>query len=349
MRRLWTFSALILFQFLVGVAIAELLGRLYFANPSYYWEHRYLFVTPDALRNVDDVWLFKPESEITETGIYEDAFGRFFKEFECRYQTDEFGFFENPARAGKNYDILLLGDSFTAGEGGCSWIGLLRSLLPGISIYNAGVEGTGPETWWKFLQRLSERGLTFRYVIIIFIPDDFFRHAGVINERQLGCLHDIAKCHGDFYYPATAQSDLFEISAERARIGTNHGLKDEITFFWKRYLWVSHFFYAGLKSVLSADRPQPIIRESVGEALKHILDAEPSTKLVRVLQKDEIALKSTNALGFSVQNYLLRQGLAFAICDPKYDGYFVYEGHPNSTGYSRLAECVADIVRRSDR
>lgn len=69
------------------------------------------------------------------------------------YRYNNLGFREHKDVLSQNVGCLALGDSFTEGEGvkySDLWTSILESKLK-IPIYNFGICGTGPDTWFKIL------------------------------------------------------------------------------------------------------------------------------------------------------------------------------------------------------
>jgi hypothetical protein len=169
-------------------------------------------------------------------------FGDYFSESSCEYPIDDSGFSDNPSGR-RDYDVLLLGNSFAAGEVGCSWMPELRRRAPQLAVYNAGLPGTGVENWAMSQRYLLSRGFRFAHVVLIFIADDFFRPLAGKAELEAGCLHDITRCTPrDYAYPLTPGIDLAAVSASRLRTRP----LDEIEYWWERNFWVSHFLIESL-------------------------------------------------------------------------------------------------------
>jgi len=320
---------------------AEALGQLYFGNPLYYREQRFTYDTPDAVLNIGPaLWTYRPDSEITESIVYKKPFGDYFVESSCTRRTDERGFLDNK-NGTRDYDILLLGDSFTAGSAGCGWTDELRQRLPGQTIYNAGLPGTGVPNWAAALDDLRAHGFRFRRVLLLFIADDFYRQAAIWSEGDLACLHDISHCTTENYlYPLTPGIDLAKVSAER----NQSGLVGDIDLIWKRRLWVSHFLTSAVGAALIR-RQLPIIDQAKA-ALDHILTAGPAVHLVHIWTKEEAAFGEDNARSTTVANYLGSRGLAVDRCELGYGEFYSYDAHPTREGYAHLAECAAMLVRR---
>jgi hypothetical protein len=335
-------ASLVLVQIIVSLCIVELLGQAYFRNPNDFSDHRFLFTSPDSFRDVEKFWTYSPNTVVREVAMYQAALGGFEKEYDCDYRTDRLGFVDNQNSDKRDFDLLLLGDSFTQGMGGCPWASKLRQYLPDVSIYNAGLQGTGPGTWAPIAQYLLEQGLRFRTALVIFISDDFRRHLSNVGENQLGCLHDIALCHGNFFYPILPGFDITKTSSERAQGGTSPSQR--ALYFWEEHLWVTHFLASRLKQLVQATPQHDPISNDAQNGLAWLTGNFPRLRFVRIRTKDELALKSDDAATLVVGQYLRDHKIDWAVCDIGYDGFLHRDGHPNREGYDRLARCIARIV-----
>jgi hypothetical protein len=330
----------------VSLAGLELLGQLYFAgNPNYFFEHRFLYTTANSFRNVRGFWTYQPNSRIDEIAIYRTPFRNFFKEYECHYRTDRLGFLDNPESDRRTYDVLLLGDSFTAGAGGCSWVDGLRAKVPGYAIYNAALPGTGWANWAEIKSYLETQGYEFRQVILVFIAGDWSRRLKSKGERELACLRDVTRCVHEVYYPLDEKTDLFEMSARRARLRPNQ-LSDKLGYLWRKYFWVSEFLVSqGVPLFSQPDVRGVSVDGEATAAFDRIVSISEPTRFVRIATKDEAALRTEDAETLVVSKFFADRSLQFETCRLDMDDFLGYDGHPNRRGYDKVAACVAQVVR----
>src|SRR5580658_9656497 len=152
----------------------ELVGQLYFGKPYYYAKYQYTYDSPDPIINIrPGLWTYRPNAKIDEVTLFKKPFGSYFIESSCEYDIDDIGFIGNE-NGRRDYDILLLGASFTAGTGGCPWTSELRQRLPQLAIFNAGIPGTGIPNWAAAEAYLLDRGFRFRHVFLMITSGDFF-------------------------------------------------------------------------------------------------------------------------------------------------------------------------------
>lgn len=332
-------AANILIPFLLSWFGSEVVGQLYFGNPFPFSSFRFTYDTADSYRAIaPDLWNYRPNSELVETIVYKRPFGSYFVESTCRFHVDELGFVDNE-NGRRDYDILLLGDSFTAGSAGCAWTDELRRLLPGQSIYNAGIPGSGLANWAAAERYLLSRGFHFRHVFVLFIADDFARTPATAGAEQLACLHDFSHCTPrDYTYPLLPEIDPVKTSGLR----NSNGFGEELQYFAMRYLWVSSFLVDTTIRRLRSGRPP--ITDAAKTALDQILSAGMPVDLVKISTKNEAAFRADDARSVAVAEYLAARGLTFARCQLSYGDFFSYDAHPTAAGYRHLAACLTPIV-----
>ena len=258
------------------------------------------------------------------------------------------GFLDNLPAEGPKYNVLLLGDSFTAGSGGCSWMSLLRAKLSGYSIYNTGLPGTGVQDWTEIQRHLTTAGYEFDRVIMVFISDDFTRPRLQKTDQEIECLHDVSRCTLEVYYPLNTGSDLMDISRRRMKLRPDQ-TPAKIRYISKRYLWVSRFLFGHSFRMFSQrdTTANGTFDQATSNAFNRIVRTSKKLNLIRVTTKNEVALRANDADTLIVSKFLAAHGVGYETCALSYDEFMLYDGHPNARGYERVAECVANVVRQS--
>jgi hypothetical protein len=216
----------------IVVAGLEVLLRVFFSDPEYYWDSRFGFVSPKAVENhVPGVWTYRPYTAIREAAVYAlptATLGtRFVVEYDCRMQANNWGLLQQADIEPGMIATIVVGDSFTAGQGGCPWFERLVALRNGELLINAGLMGTGIEQWRRLIIHLQERGLVVRRVLAIAISNNFKRAVWSWRPEEIKCF-DEASCPADYHaglwLPADdddSQARLIERGARgRSMVGT---------------------------------------------------------------------------------------------------------------------------------
>src|SRR5262245_55977123 len=192
-------TLLIVFSVLVGIGVVEIGDRVYHRvfPPLYDWNRRIIFFDgPDSIfRNLDDIFTYVPNSNIFSRTIYFSE-SSYSTEYAYEFKTNNFGLVQDTDLVRGAKSVLLLGDSFTEGQGAEPWF---RQVAPQIERLNyqpinGGLLGTGFLQWWRLEQVLSANEVALAKVVVIFISEDVDRDKWNFSKAQLDCLRSISLC-----------------------------------------------------------------------------------------------------------------------------------------------------------
>lgn len=133
---------LVLFEVLAGFFIEKELSNDHGRSRRYM-----LFGTADgapAFRNQEKIFSYQPNSNIRPVAYYENG-DQLVKEYDYEFKTNNFGLVQRLDAVKDHPSILVLGDSFTEGQGATPWF---YSLEEGnnnkkMQLINGGLLGTG--------------------------------------------------------------------------------------------------------------------------------------------------------------------------------------------------------------
>ena len=163
-----------LFMLLITTFLFEGAGLFIYRN-QYNWNHRYQFAAKDSFRILKEgLWSYQPTELIRTAAVYGFPFGTLWVEYECSFQTSRFGLIQAHSQELKAYDLVVLGDSFTEGQGGCPWLTAEATKDLDISVINGGLQGAGISAFADLDRYLSAR-VEIGNVLVIAISNDFFR------------------------------------------------------------------------------------------------------------------------------------------------------------------------------
>jgi hypothetical protein len=144
----------------IGILLVELSCQLFCPSIRstqivYKAIHRVIFFDgrDTIFRNEGDIFTYIPHSEIRNlTGFFFDD--DFDVEYDYHFRTNNFGLVQDADVMPGRESLLLLGDSFTEGQGAEPWF---RQVSPeieklGYQAVNGGLRGTGFEHWLKLAQ-----------------------------------------------------------------------------------------------------------------------------------------------------------------------------------------------------
>ena len=350
-------TLLIAFSALVGVGIVEAGYHIYQRAfpPSLQIESRRImfFDGPDSIfLNRGDIFTYVPNSYIfTKTMYWSDS--SFSTEYAYKFKTNNFGLVQDRDLVRGVKSILLLGDSFTEGQGAEPWF---RQVAPQIERLdyqpiNGGLLGTGFLQWWKLAELLSSNEIALAKVIIIFISDDFRRGIWNFPETSLDCLRNINLCHswnaGLFRLPPASELADWVAKIRTAKEPSNVSIKEGIKSALPATYEVYRFF-------LGVDEPSPkkshpSQTKRVSTVINKMVDryGRENVLFIQLPQNDE--LKGTIMPdGLLAQKLIRDSGARYAdgtsLCGLDGSDFFVRDAHPNQQGYSKIARCVAQII-----
>lgn len=331
--------ALVVLVFSVGLVLSfEVAAHLVMPELVANWralafgDRRVLFISPGAIRDRAGYFNFRPDADIRAVTYYPNGKGRFTVEDDCTFTSDRLGFLSNTI-AYQDSEILLLGDSFAQGSGGCAW---MPRLAPDVRsrIYSAAVLGTGVKHWRNILRDL-ERLKKPTKILIVFITHDFFRDDWLFAQAQLDCLSNRGDCTGQFWYPVS--DGMAKIAAERYALRNPALGRSGVTKFLRYHLIASFTLFEKLKRRMES--ASQIFEESVG-IVTDMAKRYP-LKLIWVNEKSEVE-------GPGPRTRLLwkrLEALDVTRCAIPADGFLPRDGHPNAKGYDVLKACVERVVR----
>lgn len=339
---------LILFEFIAGFVIGKELSNDHERSRRYM-----LFGTSDhvpAFRNQGNIFTYSPNSSIRATTYYEDGPG-LHKEYDYEFNTNNLGLVQKLNTDKDRPSILVLGDSFTEGQGATPWFYDLESKnSKPEQLINGGLLGTGFAQWKLLNDQLVDTGIRINKVIIIFISDDYQRKIWNFPNRVLNCLGAIEKCKGDEgYFPKPKKDDEAFISKLREFRDNEYTDKKAVKGqrFFRKYFPSLHFIWGYIKNEYKLRFTN--LNSTAIEAL--IKKYENNIIFIHIPTKEELERGSTpNHIGQMARKKIDQSGGklvdGFNICGLEPSDYFVNDPHPNLEGYKKIARCVDKTIQK---
>jgi hypothetical protein len=338
---------------LTVISLTEVGLRLYYGDPLYWWKYRYLFASQGSFQNITDkLWTYTPNSTLRSVAVYGlPASQEFNIEYDCQTKINQFGL------PGEYYisrpntpTVLVLGDSFTEGSGGCPWVGLVQQKLPNIDLLNGGLQGTGIESFQILYEFLLGKGIKIDRIIIVAISNDFKRKPRVWNQSELNCINDGNDCEGALFQPIGLDSSYESMLARSEQISnTRFGLlTGEKAFklwlsknlylykFWPEQLWP--------KRVESEEKSEIAPTENNIKAIDFFNSTGVKYEILLIPQRDEVAKRMNNADSIAVNKLLTEKGVSYSWCDLDRSDYMPLDGHPNRKGYEKVSDCLTKLL-----
>jgi hypothetical protein len=332
--------------------------RILYSDFDIHTEYRFPFYSPNSIQNrAPGVWTYRPNTRIREVAVYETPSlfplqPRFNVEYDCFMQSNNWGLLQERDIDSNHSWTLILGDSFTAGEGGCPWFDRLQARRPDDHLVNAGFIGSGLAQWDLLLKYLCQRGLRIRRVLMIAIGNDFQRLPFNWPQPILDCL-DRDSCppadRDGMWTPVRMDETHAELEMRgRVRFSKrfgNMGRKDLMTLYIERnsylYKFVSRARQTAKTLIRGARKPGGTrIPPSANAALDSLQALHVPFRVLMVSEKDEAGWLDKNSDSRAAEAALKAHRIPYSWCRIPRSGFMRNDMHPNRAGYDKLVACA---------
>ena len=352
-----TFCLSAIWVIIISILLLEAIGLFVFDN-RYYWDLRYLTYTQGAVINqsVKDkaLWTYAPNSSVRTIATYADVLGAEV-EYDCSFETNSLGFIQAGSED-KPADYLVLGDSFTEGQGGCPWLIKEKihsdAFMRSYNILNGGLQGAGLQTFEAVLE-LHEQESIPKNIAIIAISNDFKRGASQVWPLDNLCTSSLT-CEKDAYWyfeKFNVTKTELEAQALARRAYRKTSLRREIM----RYSFTYRIYQEFYKAIAWYFGPHFDVKTNDMAfaanfaALERMIEKYPEAIILLVPQRDEVGLFGRENSDTSiVKKYLLDQKITFKSCALSSRDYMPIDGHPNARGYAKLFACLKDSIKERE-
>jgi hypothetical protein len=340
-------TLLLLVSFLIGILLMEIGWRIYSAEfaalPVYSWHKRILFFSGKGtvFRNLGQIFTYVPNSNVYSLAVYFSD-NNYVVEYDYKFHVNNYGLVQDNDIVPSKSSLLVLGDSFTEGQGAEPWFRQLRPHIEnsGYQSINGGVLGTGFLQWWKLREHLSTSGIQIQKLMVIFISDDYTRtKLWNFPDYVLRCLTSLQFCNGqEGFYPVPSSEDL-SAWVNRIRTVREPPNKERL----KRLAPASYEVFRLVRTFLSPPPKTPINRTPM--VIGEMINTYGAQNVIFLHLPMKHETQGPNADGMEVRRLITAAGGklidGFKKCGLTSTDYFVHDGHPNAAGYSKIAKCAA--------
>jgi hypothetical protein len=347
------------------VLATELLLRFFWQEEPYYWDRRLMFFSEGKVFQNRD-WggfVYHPNATIRSQTFYivDEATGEIVKEYDYLIKTNSLGLVQLKNVDPSKPSIILLGDSFTEGQGASPWFYELESRWPDTAfhqIINGGILGTGVEAWGRLYRDVASR-VKIDKAVFIFISHDWNRSVWQFPKKVLDCLMSHSYCTGEegFYGvsedPASAEAYIAKIAKARIDRAANAtagktALKRSAIF--KKLIRPAYYrlrqSIQGKKTkIAAANRQFEISRKTVRDVVGQL--GEENVLFLHLPTKWEIG-SGPNDLGKKAREFISGENLRFVdgfrSCGLTAADYHI-DGHPDDSGYKKITDCVERAIK----
>jgi hypothetical protein len=347
---------------IIGILAVELSCQLFYPSIrkvqiDYKAIHRVVFFegADTIFRNRGDIFTYVPHSEIRNlTGFFSDD--DFDIEYDYHFRTNNFGLVQDADVMPGQASLLLLGDSFTEGQGAEPWFRLVSPAIEklGYQAVNGGLLGTGFEHWLKLQRYLAAKDVRIEKLVVLFISDDYQRPVWNFTPAQFRCLSALSLCHVEQSYiyrlpPRDELSYWFaKIRTARMPLTKTFWLAARVRALLPASYHVYKYFRDRYKNQMAIARSNQAEQQShaaISELVR--IYGRKNIAFIHLPQKDEI--DGPTEVGLRARRSIDEAGGklldGFELCQLTAKDYYLNDDHPNNDGYEKIASCVNSIIR----
>lgn len=301
----------------------------------------------EVYRNIDDFFLFQPDRKVRTLAWYDTPAG-WVKEYDYAFRTNNLGLVQDADVQPGVPSLLVLGDSFTEGQGAAPWFNRIAGEIAarGYQPVNGGIFGTGFEQFLRLHDHLLRQGVVVDRVVVIFIASDYRRRVWNFEQWVLDCLGDYRKCNGYedlFGLPPDAGQAAFIERLRSIRKGALPWAESGWRYKWRRYLPATseaYYFVRYLVDRSSAAGNIAAIERLIATygdrvVFVHIPD---SWDIVHGLSVDSVDARAV------IQRNDGRLFDGFTRCGITAGDFRPNDGHYTEAGYAKLSACVLRAI-----
>jgi hypothetical protein len=163
----------ILISFVIALLLIEMFCQSFFVGK--FNNKRFIFITKPSLLDQNKSFGYYKDTTVREIAAYGNG-KKFYIAYDYSFTTNNIGLVQKKPFDPVKKSILIIGDSFTQGQGADPWFYQLEDDWKNneYQLINLGIIGTGIEQWKDTLQWFSNIG-EINKLIICYIADDWAR------------------------------------------------------------------------------------------------------------------------------------------------------------------------------
>jgi hypothetical protein len=182
LKGLGTNALIIIISFVITLLFIEISYQSFFADD--YHNKRFLFITKPSLLDQNKSFGYNKNTWVREIAVYGNG-KKFHIEYDTSFITNNIGLVQKNSFDQQKKSIVIIGDSFTQGQGTTPWFYQLEDDWKNneYQLINLGIIGTGIMQWKDTLQWFSSMG-EIQQIVICCISDDWVRPRWYIGEDE---------------------------------------------------------------------------------------------------------------------------------------------------------------------
>jgi lysophospholipase L1-like esterase len=341
--------------FIVTLLFIEIFYHFFFADNFH--NKRFLFITKPSLLDQNKSFGYYKNTCVREIAVYGNG-NKFHIEYDTSFKTNNIGLVQKKPFDPKKKSIVIIGDSFTQGQGATPWFYHLEDNWKhnGYQLINLGIIGTGIKQWKDTLQWFSSIG-EIKQILICCISDDWVRPRWYISEnvKLNGLVFNLLvgnkfqkSHHRPIIYVIKKDADHHTILKRAKDIAelSDGGIKKFLKNFFLASLTHRVLFQKKLPSYNYSE----IVFSENKTSFDQIISAYGANKItvLHLPQKQEVIQGEYSELGTKIKNLILSRHIPYidglALCKLNKGDFYRDDDHPNASGYKKIYDCFLKNV-----
>ena len=296
--------------------------------------------------NHQDIFNYSPHKQIRNVTAFLSG-DDFTVEYDYHFRTNNYGLVQDADIVPGQKSLMLIGDSFTEGQGAEPWFRLVSPVIDklGYQPINGGVLGTGFQQWLELDRHLAAKNIQIRKLVVLFISDDFHRPIWNISSDVSECLSASPLCRleNSVFYRLPPPD---EMSSWIARVRTaRRPLKPQLKLSLHALLPASFSVYMYFRQLMLFAQGENDLRVAIVDLIK--LHGPNNVVFLHLPQKNEIG-RGPDSVGLRARHTIEDAGGklfdGFELCQLTQADYYMNDDHPNKDGYTKIAACAAKVI-----
>jgi hypothetical protein len=317
-------------------------------------DKRFLFLSKPSLLDQNKSFGFNKNTCVREVAVYGNR-NNFHIEYDTSFITNNIGLVQKHSFDPKKKSIIIIGDSFTQGQGAIPWFYQLEDDYKNneCQLINLGIIGTGIEQWKDTLQWFSSIG-EIKHIFICCLSDDWARPRWYacedVEQKALAfnqsTENKFQKSHGQpIIYFIEKDSDHDTI-LKRAKEIANFNVGGIKEFLKKFYLVrITHRVLLKYNMLLHNYNEKAFSKNRASFDQIYSAYGAKHITVLHLPQKEEVIQGGYSELGKKVKNFILSRHIPYidglALCNLNKGDFYKDDSHPNACGYKKISDCFS--------
>jgi len=356
LKKLRTNTLIIIISFVITLLFIEIFYQSFFADEFH--NKRFLFITKPSLLNQNISFGYNENTRVREVAVYGNG-RNFHIEYDTSFLTNNIGLVQKKFFDQKKKSIVIIGDSFTQGQGATPWFYQLEGDWKNneYQLINLGIIGTGVVQWKDMLKWFSSIG-KIKQIFICCISDDWIRPRWYIceNAAQNALAFDLLvenkfqKNHKKpIIYFIEKDTDHYTILKRAEHIAelSDGGIINFLKKFFLARLTYRVLFQNNLLYQHKKNNNDEVTFSKNKTSFDQIISAY-GAKNITVLhlpQKNEVDQGEYSELGTKIKDFILSRHIPYidglALCKLNKGDFYRDDDHPNASGYKKIYDCFS--------